>query len=366
MSVLKSTTTSVVAIAGGTVDVSVHEKNLDGTLKELHRASGGPWGGTCVDNNFIVWLTTLCGVKAMEKLKREAMDDYLDLLREFENKKRTISLETSRFITFKMSAALKDFIEENDEGNLTSKIDEMNLKDDVKIQRDKLRVSADVARGWFKEPIDSTTEHINAILSEPEMTDVSTVLLVGGFAECHLVQEAIKNVVGNRTVFIPEEAGLAVLNGAVTFGHQPRIVASRCVRYTYGYKKKAPFDESKHPHEKMEVDSYGKQVVKGCFKKIVEIGTSVEVGKTINTPRSSMGKHGRSYFKIYASTERDPLFVTDPSCRLVGRLKLGHAPGETKEENKIEKYFTFGDTELMVSVKILKTGQVLTKVLDCL
>jgi len=41
------------------VDVSVHEKNIDGTLKELHRASGGPWGGTLVDDNFIARLSTM-------------------------------------------------------------------------------------------------------------------------------------------------------------------------------------------------------------------------------------------------------------------------------------------------------------------
>ncbi|WAR31119.1 HS12B-like protein [Mya arenaria] len=36
----------VVDIGGGTVDVSVHERNDNGTLKEIHKASGGAWGGT--------------------------------------------------------------------------------------------------------------------------------------------------------------------------------------------------------------------------------------------------------------------------------------------------------------------------------
>jgi len=37
----------------------VHEKKPDGTLKELHRPSGGTWGGTTVDNHFIALMTTL-------------------------------------------------------------------------------------------------------------------------------------------------------------------------------------------------------------------------------------------------------------------------------------------------------------------
>jgi hypothetical protein len=38
---------------GGTADISVHEKLIDCSLKELHKASGGPWGGTVVDDNFL-------------------------------------------------------------------------------------------------------------------------------------------------------------------------------------------------------------------------------------------------------------------------------------------------------------------------
>ena len=50
----------------------------------------------------------------------------------------------------------------------------------------------------------------------------------------------------------------------------------------------------------------------------------------------------------------------------IGELNLGKAPGETKEENKVEISFAFGDTELKASVKILKTGKVLEKTVDCL
>jgi len=86
----------------------------------------------------------------------------------------------------------------------------------------------------------------------------------------------------------------------------------------------------------------------------------------IKTTNSVMCKDDITVTSIYASTERDPKYITDPSCRFVGELELGEAPGETEDENEIEKYFAFGDTELKVSVKILKTGQVLTKIMDCL
>ena len=120
----------------------------------------------------------------------------------------------------------------------------MNLKEDVMFERDKLRVSVDIARKWFGHPIDMTIRHINGILAEPKMKDVNTVLLVGGFGESKLVQEAVTTAVGGRTVIIPDEAGLIVLKGAVMFGHQPGLVSHRCVKYTYGYGVRSPFDET--------------------------------------------------------------------------------------------------------------------------
>jgi len=354
-------------LAGGTVDVSVHEKNLDGSLKELHAASGGPWGGTCVDKCYIDWLTQMFGKEAIERLKRESMGDYVDMLRDFENKKRNISPDTTGLITLRVCVALKEYHDESDEENIVSKIARMNLKEEVKFQRDKLRVSADIARKWFQHSIDMTIQHITGILAEPEMKDVNTVLLVGGFGECKLVQEAVKKAVGSRAVIIPDEAGLAVLKGAVRFGHQPRLVSSRCVKYTYGYSVRIPFDASKHPQEKMFINSYGNKTVNNFFKKVVEIGTSVDVGKDIESPSGYiLNKEGETRLSIYASTERNPEYTTDPSCTLVGKLSLGKAPGKTMEENNAKVYFAFGDTELKASVKIRKTGKVMTTTVDCL
>jgi len=205
------------------VDVFVYEKNLAGSLKELHRASGGPWGGNCVDIYYIDWLTELFGKQAMERLKRESIVDYVDMLREFEYKKRSLTPETKGLVTLRFSFALKEYHEQSYEENIATKIARMNLKEEVKLQRDKLRVSVDIARKWFLPPIDMTIRHINGILTEPGMKDVNTILLVGGFAECKLVQAAVKKAFERRTVIVPEEPRLVVLKGAVMFGHQPRL-----------------------------------------------------------------------------------------------------------------------------------------------
>jgi len=356
-----------IAYAGGTVDVSVHEKNSDGTLKELHRASGGPWGGTNVDKNYIAWLTTMFGEEAIRRLKREAMCDYFDLLREFEIIKRSVLPETTKMINFRVSAALNEFHSKSDSETITKKIERPNLNDDVKLQRDKLRVSPDIVRSWFQYSIDKTVGHITGILAEPLMKDVNTILLVGGFAECKLMQEALTKAAGRRTVVVPDEAGLAVLKGAVLLGHQPRLVSSRCVKYTYGYRICDLFDPSKHPLEKMVVNDYGEERIGNVFETVVKIGTPVEVGKDIEAPYTSiLNITGGTSWPIYASAERDPEFTTDPSCTYVGTLVVETPPGKTQDANEAQVYFAFGDTELQVSVKLLKTGKVISSVFDCL
>jgi len=347
------------------VDISVHEKNRDGSLKELRAASGGPWGGTYVDKNYLDWLTEMFGEGAMKRLKRDSMVDYIDMLREFESKKRSIALDSGDLITFRVSAALKEYHEESDKESIVSKIARLHLKD-VRFLSDKLRVPVYLVLKWFQQPIDMTIDHIKGILSEPNMKAVNTILLVGGFGECVLVQAAVKKAFVGRTVIIPEDAGLAVLKGAVKFGHKPRLVNSRCVKYTYGFKISNPFDALKHPPEKMVIDSYGDKVVQICFEKVVEKNMSVYFDEDIKLPKNYILNKGETGLCIFASTERNPEYVTDPSCTNVGTLDLGQAPGETKEENKIQVYFAFGKTELKASVKILKTGKVLEKTVNCL
>jgi len=149
-----------------------------------------------------------------------------------------------------------------------------------------------------------------------------------------LVQAAVKKAFEGRTVIIPDEAGLVVLKGAVEFGHQTRLITSRCVKYTYGYASTRIFDASKHPQEKMIINSYGTKAVDYCFSKEVEKDTSVDVGKDIASPiTSTLSKEHTTYMKIFASTERDPEYVTDPSCSKIGELAENH-PGRPKKRIK--------------------------------
>lgn len=48
--------------SGGTVDITVHEIQRNGDIRELHKASGGDWGGTKVDLAFENFLGEIVGM----------------------------------------------------------------------------------------------------------------------------------------------------------------------------------------------------------------------------------------------------------------------------------------------------------------
>lgn len=57
-------------ILGGTVDITIHEVVDHEKLKELNYASGGAWGGTCVDKAFEMFLRKIVGMFYSEWLTR--------------------------------------------------------------------------------------------------------------------------------------------------------------------------------------------------------------------------------------------------------------------------------------------------------
>jgi len=78
----------VVDIGGGTLDVTVHEIQDDGTIKEIHKVTGGPHGGIRVNEQFEDLLDELFGKEKLKRYREQFPSDWLSLMNEFEGKKR--------------------------------------------------------------------------------------------------------------------------------------------------------------------------------------------------------------------------------------------------------------------------------------
>ncbi|XP_071141784.1 heat shock 70 kDa protein 12B-like [Mytilus edulis] len=225
----------VADIGGGTADITVHEKTKDGRLKELHRASGNDCGGTSVDGRFFQMLVKILGGPVMKKIKDEDPAAYLDLFREFDAVKRTIvtGKEGKVNITIpyaSLDANCREMLGED----LKAVIASSPYGNEISLRGDKMRIDAHLMINLFKPTVDNIISLMFEILKDKKVQNVTQILLVGGFSECRLIQDAVIKKFWDKKIIIPEEAGLSVLKGAVLFGHRPDYIQSRVLRFTYG------------------------------------------------------------------------------------------------------------------------------------
>lgn len=355
----------MIFFSGGTVDITVQEVLHDNNLRELHKASGGAWGGTKVDENFLQMIVKVVGNTVMQKFKCESKSDELDLLREFEIKKRSIRPESSGKIAFRIPLSLAEAFEEEYQEDLKKSIKQTSLADSMNWVGDKLKVNTDMIKQLFSAVSDSVIKHLRDILNNPVCRDVDTILMVGGFSECSMIQEALKSSFPEKNIIIPEDAGLAIVKGAVLFGHNPATIVSRKAKYTYGIKTTRDFIEGDPRDKKFKVDGHTK--CNDVFDKHVEIGQTVKVGEALN-PQTYYPLHQNVkevLVPVYTSTDDNPSYTTETTCNYLGKIVVP-LQGPSVKDNAIVVQMTFGGTELEVEAVEKATNKRLTAKFDFL
>lgn len=209
---------------GKTVDISIYQKQSNGTYKELHRPTRGPWGGTKVDEAFDQMIIKIVGASCFQKFKDDFKADDLDIHRELETKKRTIMSESNSKTRIKLPYSLVTTFEEETGEKMKEVIQQTQYANKMTWERDKLKMEAGLFKELFREPINMLVEHLQQLMSEDNLSDVSTILMVGRFSESPIMQDAIMKAFPAKRVIVPVDAGLAVLKGAVLFGHQSNSI----------------------------------------------------------------------------------------------------------------------------------------------
>ncbi|XP_042560108.1 heat shock 70 kDa protein 12A-like [Clupea harengus] len=295
---LKPGTQYIVAdCGGGTVDITVHEVLEGGLLKELHRASGNDMGGGSVDAKF-------------KNLLRDT----------FAQKKQNIC----RFFTDVQGVSWT-------EGSI--KITFSKLKD------------------LFRESVDKIVQDIRAILHTPEI-NIDYILLVGGYASCKILQNEVKEQFGSQCrIMCPINAQLAVAKGAVLFGMNPKIVASRVSALTYGIAVAHPFDPAKHRVEKRRENKTKDYVYcDDLFHKFVQKGQSVLCDQaeeyTFNPVSSDQTAMS---FPFYSTEKPDAMYVDEPGMKKIGQIVVNMPDIREGRNRKVKLEVSFGVTEIQAT-----------------
>jgi len=303
----------------------------------------------------MTFLGELFGYDVVRKFQKKCLEDCIELYRDFELKKRKVGMymEADTMVVIKIPVALYELYDEHN--GYRKLMDSIHSKDELAKYRgkitctaDKMKIDATIMQSFFKKSLDDLVEHIRDILGELPVRGTSTFMVVGGFAESKMVKDFLDRKFPNMQVIVPFDAGLAVLKGAVIFGHAPMVVSSRVCPRTYGMAISRAYVEGRYPQESATLVS-GRKIVQNIFHKYMAIGVPTKVGEKVTSLPLSVAKgetHAR--IRIFSSQYSSPTFVTDEGCSYLGEIIITVPEMEFEQGGTVEVAMTFGGTELHV------------------
>ncbi|KAI0983717.1 hypothetical protein GJ496_003540 [Pomphorhynchus laevis] len=380
----------VVDCGGGTVDITVHELNGSiGTLKELYKATGGPYGSTAIDNEFECLIAKIFSREFIDIYKLKRPSGFVDLMVAFEARKRTANLSKSTFLNIALPFSFIDYYRSFKGQTVESALKRFNNPNCKWSSQGMLRISIDMIYSLFCPVLIKVKEAISEVISLPSVCHVvcdisyyaiNYMFLVGGFAESPILQQEIRNAFDqSMKIVIPQDVSLAILKGAVLYGLNPNIVNIRRSRLTYGVGIMHRFKAHKHPIEKLVVKD-DQQWCADIFDKFVLVDQSVGIGDVVlrrYAPATS--KQEKIIIHFYCSENDNAKFVSDLGVHRIGTLILEFSmpPEDKYEENQqrvdnqqryreIQTRMVFGDTEIKVSALDVFTGRYVKAIIDFL
>ncbi|XP_068760050.1 heat shock 70 kDa protein 12A-like isoform X2 [Montipora capricornis] len=345
----------VVDIGGGTLDVTVHAIQSDGSIKELHKVTGGPYGGIKVNQEFEMLLEELFGKTNLQNYRRKHCSDWLSLMNDFEAKKRGDRiLEKDVMINIRLPRSFVTLAKESGRSAL-----ERHGRGNIKLKNDEyLALSSEMMQKLFRPTLQRIKDHMKGLLQQPKLSKVKTMLLVGGFADSALLQKEMKSTYGSSRmkVLIPNHASIAVVQGAALFGKKPTTIAERVVSITYGADCTRNFIYGEHPEEKKFVAD-GIEKCSDIFSLFVKEDTSVRVGQKVTRTYTLLRASDTNItFYFFSSDNPDAKYTTDPGMKNLGNVMVVSPDTWKGKDREIVVSMYFGGTEITAAAYDVTSG----------
>lgn len=355
----------IVDLGGGTVDVTVREVLPDRSLKEITKASGGAWGGLHVNQRFYQFIEDLVGNKLMEKFREQHPVAQLDLEREIEQKKRNLTGDEHNRILINLPGELIELFEKTKGKSLSAyAMSSGRYREKLEMKFEKLRMSLEVTMDMFKPAVDSILHHVDELVSDPVTEGLKNIILVGGFSDCKIIQKALREKFKDFRVVIPQEAGLAVLQGAVLFAENPLIVSERVSSFTYGTRQLRYFMDGDPPEYRTEIN--GVPYCKNVFNVLARSGQTFRVGQRVTTEVSPVTPNQKVMpVNVYQSNNPDQVYVDD-NCREIGTMIVDMPDTTGGLDRIVDVSLAFGDTELHVTGRDQSSKEKVSVTIDLL
>ncbi|KAJ3121378.1 hypothetical protein HK098_003754 [Nowakowskiella sp. JEL0407] len=344
----------LVDCGGGTIDVTVHRISSanKSDVQEVYPISGGNWGSRVIDEDFFEFLKELFkGTGIYEKLLQDSFG-YLKLREEWE--KRKISYDG----VGETSISLPQVIT-NHEEILEFAVDFYNTQHEgtkIELEDYRLILCERTMTQIFSRSITKTVQHVADILEKSPNVHVDTILLVGNFANCPLLQHEFKlnfESDGNCQVVVPPCPGICVMNGAVLLANRPSQITQHISRFCYGTCVVSPYNPEIHESWRASYSSnFDGPAVMNCMDWFVKFGEEIPFGKTI-VRRYRPYCEGQSIMtaNVYRGSKGGIKYSADDCCQFLGSIKIDELDFKKIRSQGVEYHILFGASEIFIRAK---------------
>ena len=354
------------------MDITAHEIEDGDTINEIFHATGGDFGGTKVDKEFQDQLDKIFGKMFMDEFRRAHPSDWLELMNDFEVKKRSDRVMTGEITRIRLPANFINLLRHESAANYNAIIKKHLGQDyddeEVKISKDYLCLGPGTMKRLFEPAIASIVDHLKGLLKKEELREVKLLFLVGGFSESPLLQARIREVFDRKyNILIPNDAQTAVVKGAVMFGKRPDIVVERCLSETYGTDVYQDFIAGYHDIKKLVLIE-GVPTCKDVFSILAKENEKVKRGHYKKTFRYSPLRPSQTAIGFSFFTSRSPnvRYITDVGVRKLPGYFSVESPDTSKGTNRSIELRLYFETELKVVGVDLETGNQASTYIDFL
>ncbi|XP_044285491.1 heat shock 70 kDa protein 12B isoform X2 [Varanus komodoensis] len=154
---------------GGTVDLTVHQiEQPQGTLKELYKASGGPYGAVGVDLAFEKLLCQIFGQDFIATFKAKRPAAWVDLTIAFEARKRTAAPHRANPLNISLPFSFIDFYRKHRGQNVETALKRSSVNLVKWSSQGMLRMSSEAMNELFQPTISQIINHIGRGADHPE------------------------------------------------------------------------------------------------------------------------------------------------------------------------------------------------------
>lgn len=343
---------------GGTVDLTLHQLEDTGHLRELYKATGGAWGSIGVDCQFEMLLVSIFGEPFVEQFVKQKAVSWLELMNNFEAKKRTFNPSKDNPTSITLPFAFIDDFHRKTKKTVSQAVAAYGDESVQWSSHGSLRLLPGAMMDLFGPVVSTVVQHITKLLAQPEVGRIEYLFLVGGFADSPVLQQAIrKRFANDLTVIIPQDVSLTILKGAVMFGLDPSTVQVRRSALTYGVACLNKYNPQLHPDEKKVVKD-GQVWCTDIFDTFVSIGQAVpndhHVTRSYNIARSGLKS---TVITLFCSNNEVVKFITDPGVTKIGELHLQMPDTTGGRSRELKTTMIFGNTEVSVQAVDCTSGQ---------